>query len=373
VRSLGGDDYAVSVRRRRSGAVFIEAVSTALPSLGINAVQVTEGDTGTKSAAFAVGLSSASGRSVTVAYTTADGTATAGADYTATVGSLTFPAGTRTQTVTVPVVGDLANAPDETFLVHLSSLVNATMRDAEAVGTILDDAPPGLSIADLDVVEPASGTRTAVFTVTLAPPSASPVAVGYATTALTAAAGSDYDDVSGTLTFAPGVHDAGAESDGPGGRGHRGGRNVPGRPCGRERGPDRLWSGHWPDPRPREPIQRRPVPLPRHEGRRGPVRRARARGGQSRVVALAGRCGIPASARAAALNVTATAASVGGHLSLYPAEEAPPPTSTANYAAEQTWANNAVVSLSPSGALAIRCSQAPAPPTPSWTRPGYFE
>ena len=96
VRDLGGGDYAVNVRRMRSGAVVVAV----LPSLTIDDVQVTEGNGGTTSAVFTVRLSAASGQAVTVDYATADGTAMAPADYTATAGTLSFPAGTTTRTVT---------------------------------------------------------------------------------------------------------------------------------------------------------------------------------------------------------------------------------------------------------------------------------
>ena len=142
---------------------------------------------------------------MSVAAATADGTATAGSDYTPGAWTVVFPPGATAATLKVAVRGDRVWEADETFVVNLSAPVNATLADAQGVGTILNDDPQGLSIADVDVVEPVSGTRTAVFTVTLSPPSASPVTVGYATTALTATAGSDYDDTSGTLTFDPGV------------------------------------------------------------------------------------------------------------------------------------------------------------------------
>ena len=63
-----------------------------LPSVAIGDVTVTEGDTGTVTASFNVTLAPASGREVSVQYATADGTATAPADYSATSGGLTFAA-----------------------------------------------------------------------------------------------------------------------------------------------------------------------------------------------------------------------------------------------------------------------------------------
>src|SRR5690606_23063191 len=78
----------------------------ATPSLAINNASVTEGNSGSTNATFTVTLSAASGRVVTVNYTTANGTATAGQDYTAVSGTLTFNPGTTSQTIVVPVLGD---------------------------------------------------------------------------------------------------------------------------------------------------------------------------------------------------------------------------------------------------------------------------
>src|SRR5205823_13043755 len=101
-------------------------------------------------------------------YATADGTAMAGSDYQATSGTLTFMPGETQKTVTVSVIGDTANEPDETFFVRLSSPSNASIADGEGVGTILnDDTLPSLSIRDVSVVEGNSGTTNAAFVVTL--------------------------------------------------------------------------------------------------------------------------------------------------------------------------------------------------------------
>ena len=75
------------------------------PGLSVNDVTVTEGDSGTTNATFTVTLAPASGQNVSVDYATADGTATAPADYAATSGTLTFAPGQTTKTVTVPVDG----------------------------------------------------------------------------------------------------------------------------------------------------------------------------------------------------------------------------------------------------------------------------
>ena len=85
------------------------------PSLSINDVTVTEGDAGTTNATFTVTLAPASGQTVTVDYATADGTATARPTTPRTSGTLTFAPGQTTQTVTVPVNGDLLDEINETF------------------------------------------------------------------------------------------------------------------------------------------------------------------------------------------------------------------------------------------------------------------
>jgi hypothetical protein len=70
------------------------------------------------------------------------------------------------------------------------------------------------------------------------------------------------------------------------------------------------------------------------------------------------RCGVPASAVAVSLNVTATAPSAGGHLRLFPLGDPLPVISTINYATNQTWANNAVVTVGDFGQIAVFSGQA---------------
>src|SRR5205823_6159756 len=99
-------------------------------------VSVTEGNSGKVNAVFTVSLSQTSGQTVTVNYATADGTATAGADYVAASVTLTLATGSETQTIVVAVNGDTLNEANETFLVNLSSQVNAALTDGQGVGTI---------------------------------------------------------------------------------------------------------------------------------------------------------------------------------------------------------------------------------------------
>jgi hypothetical protein len=191
---------------------LIAGAQTTAPAVSIANATVAEGNSGTTSAAFAVTLSKASTKTVTVGYSTANGTATAGSDYTATSGTLTFAPGVTTQKVNVAVTGDIAVEPTETFSVRLANAVNATLGTATGTGTgtiTNDDATPvtgpTVSIANAAVAEGNSGTTNAAFAVTLSKAFDKTVTVGYSTGNGTATAGQDYSAAAGTLTFAPGT------------------------------------------------------------------------------------------------------------------------------------------------------------------------
>lgn len=175
------------------------------PSLSAIDVTVPEGTGGTSDAVFTVQLAPTSTQEVTVVYATANDTAVAPEDYTATAGILTFPPGVGVRTVVVPVVGDGMDEPDETFTLNLGSATGAVIADNTAVGTIVDDeAAVTLAIADSDTPEGDGGTGTLAFPVTLSGPSAFPVTVGFSTANGTATAPGDFTATSGTLSFAAG-------------------------------------------------------------------------------------------------------------------------------------------------------------------------
>ena len=96
---------------------------------------VTEG---TASATFHVTLSPVSAGAASVAFVTANGTATAGQDYVAISGTLTFAAGEIVKTVTVLVNGDTTAEGDETFFVRLSGALGAGISDNEGRATIVN-------------------------------------------------------------------------------------------------------------------------------------------------------------------------------------------------------------------------------------------
>ncbi|MDJ1183026.1 Calx-beta domain-containing protein [Roseofilum casamattae] len=185
-----------------SGTQQVTATITdddAAPTISINDVTVNE-NAGTLT--FAVDLSAASGREITVDYATADNTAIAGSDYTSTNGTLTFSAGDTSENITVNITDDSLDEINETFLVNLTNPSNATIADNQGQGTITDDdAAPTISINDVTVDENAG---TATFTVNLSAVSGQDITVDYATADNTAIAGSDYTSTNGTLTFSAG-------------------------------------------------------------------------------------------------------------------------------------------------------------------------
>jgi uncharacterized repeat protein (TIGR01451 family) len=192
---------------RNNGSTANDCSTGFRPDISINDVTVSEGDSGTVNATFNVTLSAANNaQTVTVDFATADGTAIVGADYQSNSGTLTFNPGVTSQTITVLVNGDTLDEANETFFVNLTNAVNASILDAQGLGTINDNDPtPSLSINDLpNITEGDSGTSVINFTVNLSAASGQTVTVNFATADGTATAGSDYETTSGTLTFNPG-------------------------------------------------------------------------------------------------------------------------------------------------------------------------
>ena len=125
------------------------AVGSSQPTIAINDVAVTEGNSGTKLATFTITRSGATTAASSVTAATVDGTATAPADYTALAATpVNFAVGETTKTVSVTVNGDTTVEANETFSVKLSSPSAATVSDDTGVGTINNDdaAAPTISI-----------------------------------------------------------------------------------------------------------------------------------------------------------------------------------------------------------------------------------
>ena len=153
----------------------------------------------------------ASNSTVTVDYTTADGSASAGSDYTAQSGTLTFAPGQTAKTVAVPIADDAAREPPESFALSLSNPVGATIARPDGTATI--GASDGTAIAQPRISAPfdvavGEGDGFVDLVVTLSAPGKNPVSIAYTTQGVSAEAGSacnfDFVSASGTLTFVPG-------------------------------------------------------------------------------------------------------------------------------------------------------------------------
>ena len=150
-------------------------------------------------------LSGASALTVTVDYLSTDLTAQAGTDYLTATGAITFAPGQLLQTFTVPITDDLPVEPNETLQLTLSNPTNSNIGSPNpAILTIIEDVQPTIQFE--------SGSYTvgevdgsALITVTLSTPSLFVVTADYASTNISALAGSDYLTATGVLTLTPGT------------------------------------------------------------------------------------------------------------------------------------------------------------------------
>jgi uncharacterized delta-60 repeat protein len=133
------DDRVVGVGENLNGWAIVAYTGTANTLLSVANTNVTEPDSGTVNVAFKIKLVGPTPSTVTVAYATKDGTATAPGDYTARTGTVTFAPGEKTKTVTVPVVGDNVREPNEKLSLVLSLPTNAGLAKATAAGIITND------------------------------------------------------------------------------------------------------------------------------------------------------------------------------------------------------------------------------------------
>ena len=206
----GDHQFTVSLRnptgegaRIGTGTATVTIVDNDTPTLSIADASVDEGVAGGM-ITFPVTLSPAAATEVTVAYATADGSATTGVDYTAASGTLTFAPGGTSATISIAVTDDTEEENDETFTVTLSNpSSSATLGDATATGTIKanDARPPELSLRDARSSE---GDGSVSFTVELDRSITDPVTATWSTADGTATA-ADYTAVSnGLLTIGAG-------------------------------------------------------------------------------------------------------------------------------------------------------------------------
>ena len=194
----GGGQRAIRRRARRPANAVLGAESVGSGTItnddgapifiNVADAMVVEGNVGAAQLQFTVSLSKPVpvGQTLSVDYATSDGTglapATAGTDYVAAKGTLTFNAGESSQNVVVTVDGDTLDENDETLLLDLSNPTDGALQNSEATGTITDDdASPSLAILSPSTAEGNAGTKPMTFTVTLSTASGRTVTVSYAT------------------------------------------------------------------------------------------------------------------------------------------------------------------------------------------------
>ena len=180
-----------------------------------NARMQKEGSPGNAgSTTFAITLSPASLRTVTVAYRTADGSAKAGEDYAATSGTLTFAAGETRKAVLVNFIGDSLAELNEKFFLDIRTPTNATIADSRGDAYVGNDDGPSIVIDNARAVvegptpsNAAPGLTPQQFTVRLSAASTDTITVDWATANGPTSGGAgpaDFVAANGSLSFAPG-------------------------------------------------------------------------------------------------------------------------------------------------------------------------
>jgi len=192
--SLYSPVHAVLTDSAATGTI----IDSTAPRLSVADVTVNEGDP----AKFVVSLNKPAPQTVTFRYSTSNGTASSGSDYTSVSNaSASISAGASSTTLTVNTIENTTVEANETFFLTVSNVVNAVVADGQGQATILDDdAKPNLSINDVS----ASEGGDLKFTVTLSKATSVPVTFTYATVDGTAEAGKDYTSTSNNKTIPAG-------------------------------------------------------------------------------------------------------------------------------------------------------------------------
>jgi hypothetical protein len=163
-----GTGYSVGTPASASATIADNDTVVAATTISIQTTaSVVEGNGGSKTVTLTVTLSAASASTVTVGYATANGTATAGSDYQATSGTLTFAPGVTTQTISITIYGDKTKEPNETFTVTLSNPTNATIASGAGTATVTitnDDSRLTAASAPPAATEPLSLSTVALAT-----------------------------------------------------------------------------------------------------------------------------------------------------------------------------------------------------------------
>jgi M6 family metalloprotease-like protein len=206
----GNETFTVSLSTPSTGTIGTPGSTTVTivdndvaPTVSFGAATYSVGEA-TASLTIPITRSSTVG-AATVNYATANGTATAGTDYTARTGTASFAAGVATVNIAVPITNDTVVEGNETFTVTLSNPVGMTLGATPATTvTIVDNDVP--STVSFGAATYSVGEATASLTIPITRSSTVGAAtVNYATANGTATAGTDYTARTGTASFAAGV------------------------------------------------------------------------------------------------------------------------------------------------------------------------
>ncbi|MBD2381147.1 M10 family metallopeptidase C-terminal domain-containing protein [Trichormus variabilis] len=135
-----GTGYTVGTTTAVTGTITNDDTSPTGITINLSGSQtIVEGSTSPQNVTYTVTLSQASSQIITVQYATANGTATAGSDYTSTTGTLTFNPGETSKVINIPILNDSVNEANETFTLRLTSPTNATLGTTNTVTTTITD------------------------------------------------------------------------------------------------------------------------------------------------------------------------------------------------------------------------------------------
>ena len=152
------------IQQNTSEEIVIQENAFLVPGLAVE----TADDGGNENVNFTVSLSDVSGVAVTVDYATLDGVGTAGEDYVAQQGTLTFNPGETTKTISVELLNDAVLQDNETLFLRLGNASNNNIDrnlavstpkiEKEVTGTSSDDNLEGSSARDLIAGEAGNDT-----------------------------------------------------------------------------------------------------------------------------------------------------------------------------------------------------------------------
>ena len=175
------------------------------PSISVTPASPSTAESGAVS--FDVVLSEPSNQTVTVSWSTSNGTATAPADYTAQAATLlTFAPGVTSQPIEVAIANDALDEDNETFSINLTGPTHGSVAGGSTVTITDNDATPSLSFGSTPSRTETPGGVNQSFRINLSAASGRPVTVVATTVspAGSATAGSDYQPLASVVTFAPG-------------------------------------------------------------------------------------------------------------------------------------------------------------------------